>query len=100
MFGKVNTASGIKHTITSMKLEPLEVIRGGSVTCTFTAAPSTEVNVLVYSILDQVNIQEFSMMADGNIQNFRVSTNQLEPGEYMVKIQGGRDFRTMKFNIV
>gem|GEM_PF-6939725 len=100
MFGKVEPGSSIIRSIRSMKLEPLEVIRGGTVTCTFAADAGSEVNVLVYSILDQKNIDEFSMAANGNLQNFRVGTAQLSPGEYMVKVQSGRDFRSGKFNVV
>lgn len=100
MFGKVSPGTGIVQSIKSMKLEPIEVIRGGAVTCTFAADAGNEVNVLIYAILEQKNINEFSMTANGNLQNFRVSTVPLSPGEYMVKIQSGRDFRTGKFNVV
>ena len=100
MFGKVQPESGIMHSITNMRLEPIEVIRGGTVTCTFASAAGSEVNVLIYDILDQKNIQEFTMTANGNLQNFKVNTAPLSAGEYMVKLQSGRDFKSGKFNVV
>jgi predicted DNA-binding protein with PD1-like motif len=83
-----------------MKLEPVEIIRGGTVTCTFAADAGKDVNMLIYAILDQKNIEEFTMTANGSLQNFRISTAPLPPGEYMVKVQCGRDFKSGKFNVV
>jgi hypothetical protein len=100
MFGKVETGGGVPQSIRSMKLEPLEVIRGGTVTCVFAAEAGKDVNVLVYSVLDQQTIEEFSMTGNGNFQNFKVNTSPLSPGEYMIKVQSGRDFRSGKFNVV
>ncbi len=100
MFGKVEPEPSVSHSIRSMKLEPVEVIRGGTVTCMFTAAPGKDVDVLIYSILGQYNVNEFSIAADGNIQNFKVNTAPLSAGEYMVKLQSGRDVRSGKFSVV
>lgn len=100
MFGKVEPEPSVSHNIRNMKIEPVEVIRGGTVTCVFTAAPGSDVDVLIYSILGQHNVDQFSIAADGNIQNFKVNTTPLSAGEYLVKLQSGRDTRNGKFSVV
>jgi len=102
MFGERNGASGdaIRVVIGSVSISPSKANRNENVTCRFSAQKGTQIDVLVYDILEMQNLQEFSVMATGDEQSFVVNTMSLNPGEYMVKLNAGRDVKIAKFNVM
>jgi hypothetical protein len=58
------------------------------------------IDILVYDILEMQAVQEFSVTATGDEQSFVVNTVSLNPGEYMIKLNAGRDVKIAKFNVM
>jgi hypothetical protein len=101
MFGRSGGKGDvIEVVIGSVSLSPSQASRNENVTCRFSAQKGTQLDILVYDILEMQAVQEFSVTATGDEQSFVVNTGSLNSGEYMVKLNAGRDVKIAKFNIM
>jgi hypothetical protein len=101
MFGTSGgKGDAIEVVIGNVSLSPSQASRTENVTCRFSAQKGTQIDILVYDILEMQAVQEFSVTATGDEQSFVVNTGSLNSGEYMVKLNAGRDVKIAKFNVM